>query len=86
MSLFSMAKKALPMAKKQGELNDMRLSLIEAKLNEIMHHLGLDAKRQEFDNYYFPKMGKVKAEMEKLLPEAELQKMLDKETSDSDEQ
>ena len=66
------------MAKKQGELNDMRLSLIEAKLNEIMHHLGLDAKRQEFDNYYFPKMGKVKAEMEKMLPEAELQKMLDK--------
>ena len=78
MSLFSMAKKALPMAKKQGELNDMRLSLIEAKLNEIMHIMNLDSKRQEFDNYYFLKMGKLKAEMEKLLPESELQKMLDK--------
>jgi hypothetical protein len=84
MSLFSMAKKALPMAKHQGDLNDIRLSLIEAKLNEIMHNMGLDAKRKEFDDYYFPKMAKLKADMEKLLPEAELQKMLDKESGEEE--
>ena len=64
------------MAKIQGNIQDLRLILIEAKVNSIMHALNLDEQRKELDAYYTPRIMELKGKAEAMMPEAEIQKLL----------